>query len=120
VISVRIPFPLFALFVEEVPGVVLFGRPPLLFLPLFTSPDEINLFRRRHLPLCQALAIENPALLKSLLQEPGGPESHNPRESYRILFDPIEVSVDRETMALGREELISACVQSIAVVSEIS
>lgn len=116
-ISIRIPFPLFALFVEETPGVVLFGSPPLLFLPLFTSPDEINLFRRRHLPMCEALAIDSPALLKSLLQEPAGSAA---RESYRVLFDPIELSVDRETMALGREELIAACFQSIADVSGIS
>lgn len=105
--SVRVPFPLFALLVEQATGVVFFSHPQFLILPLFTSDDEINLFRTRHLPTCKTLQIATPVLLHSFLQGPEG--EWNSHESFRVIFDPIAMAVDTDTISVDRAELISAC-----------
>lgn len=105
--EVRVPFPLFALLVEQATGVVFFSHPQCLILPLFTSHEEIHLFRARHMPTCKTLKIATPIRLQSFLQGPAG--EWNSQDSFRIIFDPIEVAVDAHAISVDREELIAAC-----------
>ena len=107
-----IPLPLFGCLFPDGSGTVFFRDGDVLFLPLFTSLENLLLYKQRIQMDCLPCVLHT---VHSFLAFIESPPSRTPiGDSFNIAIDPISPEAGNEFFGFKRDDLIASLKKTIA------
>jgi hypothetical protein len=102
-----IPLPLFGCLLKDASGAVFLQIGPDRFLPLFTSLENLVLYKDRIGIDCLPCVLHTPKAILSFVECPPS-RSKTPDTNYRIAIDPISPEAGTEFFVFTRDEFIQS------------